>query len=259
MKRKFSIVNRQVMNVAIIIVVAGIMLAGCGKSEEKLEFLTAHEWIHYDSACDETISFDDNGHFAFYSDEGNPVGDSDLYDKYSYDSESREIKLKPDGDMSIKVLRHEKSRLLLDIDGDVKEFFDEKDKFIVGCAPQNLAYDTDNIVSGFSSYLAIIGKDGAKIVTAPANYDGDDPKFKEYELSEKLADNTVFYSWTYNVDETGGSVNVESHCRKLTEKGADRLIESGAAVGFVWYNENAEITKIVFWGSTIVDQENMTQ
>ena len=153
--------------------------------------------------------------------------------------------------MSIKVLRLEKSRLLLDIDGDVKEFFDKKDKLIAGGAPQNLSYDTDNVVSGFSSYLAIIGKDGAKIVTAPANYDGDDPEFKEYELSEKLADNTEFYSWTYNVDETGKSVNIESHCRKLTEKGAYRLIDSGAAVGFIWYNENAEITKIVFWGSTI--------
>ena len=174
-----------------------------------------------------------------------------MYDKYTYDSESGEIKLKPDGDMSIKVLRLEKSRLLLDIDGDVKEFFDKKDKLIAGGAPQNLAYDTDNVVSGFSSYLAIIGKDGDKIVTAPANYDGDDPEFKEYELSEKLADNTEFYSWTYNVDETGKIVNIESHCRKLTEKGAYRLINSGAAVGFIWYTENAEITKIVFWGSTI--------
>lgn len=251
MKRKFSIVNRQTMIAAIIIVVVGIVLVGCSNSDERPEFLTAHEWIHYDSACDETISFGDDGHFAYYGDEGNPVGDSDLYDKYSYDSESGEIKLKPDGDMSIKVLRHEKSRLLLDIDGDVKEFFDKKDKLIAEGAPQNLAYDTDNVVSGFSSYLAIIGKDGDKIVTAPANYDGDDPEFKEYELSEKLADNIEFYSWTYNVDETGKSVNTQSSCRKLTAKGAYRMIESGAAVGFVWYNENTEIKKIVFWGSTI--------
>ena len=94
MKRKFSIVNRQVMIAAIIIVVAGIMLAGGGKSEKKPEFLTEHEWLHYDCACDETISFGDDGHFAFYSDEGNPVGDSDLYDKYTYDSESGEVRLR---------------------------------------------------------------------------------------------------------------------------------------------------------------------
>ena len=151
--------------------------------------------------------------------------------------------------MKIKVLRHEKSRLLLDIDGDVKEFFDGKDERIAGGAPQNLEYDLDNVASGFGSYLAIISKDGSKIVTAPANYDGDDPEFKEYELSEKLVDHATFYSWVYDVDESG--MDVKSNCRKVTEKEAAKMISDGAAVGFVWYNEKAEITKIVFWGSTV--------
>lgn len=175
MNRVFSKVNRQFMVIAIIFLVTGLLLAGCGRSDERPEFLTAHEWVHYGSASNETISFGEDGHFAFYGDEGNPVGNSDLYDQYSYDSESKAIKLEPEGDMKIKVLRHEKSRLLLDIDGDVKEFFDGKDERIAGGAPQNLEYDLDNVVSGFGSYLAIIGKDGSKIVTASANYDGDDP------------------------------------------------------------------------------------
>ena len=118
------------MVVAIIFLATGMMLEGCGLSDERPEFLTAHEWVHYGSASNETISFGEDGHFAFYGDEGNPVGNSDLYDRYSYDSESKAIKLKPEGDMKIKVLRHEKSRLLLDIDGDVKEFFDGKDERI---------------------------------------------------------------------------------------------------------------------------------
>lgn len=29
------------------------------------------------------------------------------------------------------------------------------------------------------------------------------------------------------------------------------MIESGSAVGFVWYNEDAKITKLVLWGSTV--------
>ena len=59
----------------------------------------------------------------------------------------------------------------------------------------------ENITDGFSSYLAILKKDGSQIITAPANYDSDDPKFKEYELFERLADNVEYYSWTYNVDQ----------------------------------------------------------
>lgn len=195
MNRVFSKANRQFMVVAIIFLATGMMLTGCGRSDERPEFLTAHEWVHYDSAS------------------------------------------------------NEKSRLLLDIDGDVKEFFDGKDERIAGGAPQNLEYNLDNVVSGFGSYLAIIGKDGSKIVTASANYDGDDPEFKEYELSEKLADHATFYSWVYDVDESG--MDVKSNCRKVTEKEAAKIISDGAAVGFVWYNEKAEITKIVFWGRTV--------
>lgn len=91
------------------IIMIGILLVGCAKTD----FLTEHDWVHYDTTCIETIYFGKDGHFAYYSDEGNPVNDSDLYDQNSYDSKSKKIHLKPTGDMSIQVLRYKKSRLLL--------------------------------------------------------------------------------------------------------------------------------------------------
>lgn len=227
------------------IIMIGILLVGCAKTD----FLTEHDWVHYDTTCIETIYFGKDGHFAYYSDEGNPVNDSDLYDQYSYDSKSKKIHLKPTGDMSIQVLRYEKSRLLLNIDGDIKEFFDSKDKIIDGANPSDLAYDTDNITNGFSSYLAILDKDGSQIITAPANYDGDDPEFKEYEVSETLVDNPEFYLWTYNVDQS----DIESNYSQLTEKEAINIIKNGSAIGFVQYNKSAKITKIVFFSSTIIE------
>lgn len=247
MKSKFSDISRQLKTVTIIVVVLGIMLAGCKNND----FLSEHEWVHYDSVCDEIISFGSDGHFAYYTTDGSPVGDFDLYDQFSFNSNRKEIELKPSDGKSIKVLRHEKSRLLLNINGDIKEFFDEKDKFITGSAPQNLAYDTDNTVTGFSSYLAFLSKDGSQITTAPANYDGDDPKFKEYELSETLADHAEFYSWTYNVDQSQEPMITESTYNKLTENEASNIIKNGSAIAFVWYNAQAKITKIVFFGSTI--------
>lgn len=203
------------------IIMIGILLVGCAKTD----FLTEHDWVHYGSTCIETIYFGKDGHFAYYSDEGNPVNDSDLYDQYSYDSKSKKIHLKPTGDMSIQVLRYEKSRL------------------------RDLAYDKENITDGFSSYLAILKKDGSQIITAPANYDGDDPKFKEYELFERLADNVEYYSWTYNVDQS----DVESSFTKLTDTEAFKIIEDGGAIGFVWYNKSAKITKIVFYSNVIIE------
>ena len=229
------------------IVMIGILLVGCGKTN----FLTDHNWAHYDSTCIETIYFGKDGHFSYYSDEGNPIKDSDLYDQYTYDSKNKEIVLNPKGDMSIQVLRYEKSRLLLNIDGDVKEFFDEKDKIMDDSNPSGLAYDSENIMNGSSSYLAILSKDGSEIITAPANYDGDDPEFKEYELSETLADHAEFYSWTYDVDQSQEPMITESTYNKLTEDEATNIIKNGSAIGFVWYNAQAKITKIVFFGSTI--------
>ncbi|RGS45957.1 hypothetical protein [Holdemanella biformis] len=227
------------------IIMIGILLVGCAKTD----FLIEHDWIHYDTTCIETIYFGKDGHFAYYRDEGNPVNDSDLYDQNSYDSKSKKIHLKPTGDMSIQVLRYKKSRLLLNIDGDIKEFFDSKDKIMNGANPYDLAYDTNNITDGFSSYLAILDRDGSQIITAPANYDGDDPEFKEYELFERLADNVEYYSWTYNVDQS----DIESNYSQLTEKEAINIIKNGSAIGFVQYNKSAKITKIVFYSSAIIE------
>lgn len=88
--------------------------------------------------------------------------------------------------MSILLLRYAKSRLLLNIDGDVKEFFDNDDKTMSKAFPDNLIYETEDVTNSFSSYLAIIGIDGSQMMTAPANYDGDDLELKMYELSETL-------------------------------------------------------------------------
>lgn len=57
------------------IIMIGILLVGCAKTDS----LTEHDWVHYDTTCIETIYFGKDGHFAYYSDDGNPVNDSDLY------------------------------------------------------------------------------------------------------------------------------------------------------------------------------------
>lgn len=80
------------------------LLVGCAKTD----FLTGNDWVHYDSTCIKTVYFGKDGHFAYYSDEENPVNDSDLYNQYTYDSNSKEIDLLPSGDMSIQVLRYKK-------------------------------------------------------------------------------------------------------------------------------------------------------
>ena len=53
--------------------------------------------------------------------------------------------------------------------------------------------------------------------------------------------------------------DVESSYTKLTDTEAFKIIEDCGAIGFVWYNKSAKITKIVFFSSAInpgsVDQQ----
>lgn len=47
--------------------------------------------------------------------------------------------------------------------------------------------------------------------------------------------------------------DIESNYSQLTEKEAFKIIEDGGAIGFVWYNKSAKITKIVFYSSAIIE------
>ena len=237
---------------AVLMIITSLIVCGCSIGANHPDFLTQHEWVRY-CDCDETISFGEDGHYSYYCSCGEPVGDSDLFDKYSYDEGSGEIKLKPGGSGdTIKVLRCEKSRLLLDFGGGViREFVDSKDSLASAGRPSGIEYDSDNITSGFCSYVSVLELDGRKTVTGPAGYDGDDPEYEEYRLEELLSMNAEFYDWNLSVVQTEEGEVPESSFRKLTAAEAEELVSGGSATGFVWYNEEAEICKIVFFGSTL--------
>ena len=236
---------------ALALVLVSALATGCIGGDSHPDFLTQHEWIHFD-IDDETINFGEDGHYSYHCGCGEPVGNSDLFDKYSYDENEAIIHLKPSGDNDeIRVLRQEKSRLLLLVDGMVKEFMDGKDHLATDARPDALGYDTDNVTMNFSSYLYFSELDGSRAVTAPAGYDGDTPEYKAYLLDEKVNEDAEFYDWNLEIVQTENGEEPESSFRKLSREEAEQLVSGGSATGFVWYNEEAEICKIVFFGSTL--------
>lgn len=58
--------------------------------------------------------------------------------------------------MSILLLRYAKSRLLLNIDGDVKEFFDNDDKTMSKAFPDNLIYETEDVTNSLVLILRLL-------------------------------------------------------------------------------------------------------
>lgn len=229
-----------------------IFLASCSSAEDHPEFLTEHEWTHF-TYCDETISFGDDGSYAYHCACGSPVGDSDLYDTYTYSETTSEISLYPKSDDSIiRVLRYEKSRLLLEFSDGVKEFCDAGDPLASNVHP-DMDYDPDNYIQDFSSYLTIISRNGDSVTTAPAGYDADYPEYDEYLLDEKLAADARFYEWNLTITVTDEGEQPDSSYRKLSAQQVERLLDGGPAAGYVWYNDDAEIEKILFYGKTIIE------
>lgn len=235
----------------LIVMLTSVLATGCIGGDSHPDFLTQHEWIHF-SSDDETINFGEDGHYSYHCGCGEPVGNSDLFDKYSYDEDEAVIHLKPSGDNDeIRVLRQEKSRLLLLVDGMVKEFMDGNDSMASDARPDEIGYDIDNVTMNFSSYLFISELDGRRAVTAPAGYDGDMPEYEEYLLDERVTGDAEFYDWNLEIVQTENGEEPESSFRKLSREEAEKLVSGGSATGFVWYNEEAEIIKIVFFGSTL--------
>lgn len=88
-------------NYIIVIVFSILILSGC---KNKYDFNGT--WIRNEDTVVETIYFGEDGHFSYYTSEGNAVGDYDLCYSYKYSKKDNEIILKCDRDFDgIKKLK----------------------------------------------------------------------------------------------------------------------------------------------------------
>ena len=102
------------------------------KRNDKLEFADV-EWTRAGNSDTEFIGFNSNGSFYYYCSCGNPVNDSDLCDTYTYNDDTKIISLsctEETYDMvtEIKVISYDGDSLVLDFDGDIREFELDEDE-----------------------------------------------------------------------------------------------------------------------------------
>ena len=76
---------------------------------------------------------------------------------------------------------------------------------------------------------------------------------REDEGFEKLAADVEFYEWNLTITITDEGEQPDSTYKKLSAQQVEKLLNGGSAVGYVWYNDNAEIEKILFYGKTIIE------
>lgn len=223
-----------------------LTISGCRQEKGTYpEFLTGKDWQYNTLVCMEVLHFSDEGNFSYYETCGNPVGDSDLYETYSYDEETGVITVygyeKGMEEKQIKVLRYTEDSLLVEMEDGIKEFY------VDGQVP-SLSGDEYEYVAGYSGYAAIISIDGNRIKTASSGYDPD-AGGEETIREEKLAEDAVFHELYMETVHTEEEDTASFEYTELTLADAAYSADNSFKIGFVWYNEDLEIEKIVFYGA----------
>jgi len=124
------------MKKVIVLLLLIIFLSGCkDKKQEVIDYskylFTDIRWTRETEYDTEYINFRSDGSFNYSCACGNPVNDADLCDTYSYNDDTKEIKLNC-SDVSketittIKVVNSTEDSLELDFNGDIRSFKIEK-------------------------------------------------------------------------------------------------------------------------------------
>ena len=123
--------------IIILMLVVGL-LVGCGTEKEKTKEKDYSEYLFTDVTWTrdggddiETIKFKSDKSFSYYCACGNPVNDSDLCETYTYNEETKEIKLDcfettEETVTNIKIVEVSEDTLELDFNGEIRKFEKEK-------------------------------------------------------------------------------------------------------------------------------------
>lgn len=239
-----------------ILMIALTIFAGCGdsytSSAQDAAFLTSTEyWWRYDEVTGEyeKMCFSEDLSFYWGCECGEPIGASDIYDRYAYDEKTNTIKLYSGDDetsMQMTVLDYSDYHLLLEIDGEIKDYtYLRSDMYIE---------DAETYISGYNMFGWFIESDGKEAVVGPFNYDGDieypDNAMKAYAISKEAVFYDLQTETRLNVKENEETMDVSYE--KLTRGEGLSRMENGFA--FIWFNDAMEIEKVIYYGAVYMQE-----
>ena len=235
-------------------------LWGCSSPEEPSDKMPAElvdkTWYFYDEFSAEhlCLTLGSDNAFSYHCQCGEPVGDSDIYDQYTYDEEKEIIILSNDSEdetKEVKVLGYNEYHLLLEIDGEIKDF-----GLVEMDIPSNFyAFEGDKYFKDYESLCTVVNIEDGKLIYAPLDYDPEglyaEGPFEEFELAQDYSISEVIvrsynsiqaeqeYEEFYNVTETAHTEDVNEY-----------MENRGSGMAFLWFNDNMQVEKIVFHGET---------
>lgn len=211
--------------------------------EEKL--LIDAEWVGHDGRCENHITFKEDKFFGNSCACGEPVGDGDLSEVFSYNEKDDTIDLYDcDGELveTAKILFLDKYYLVIDVWDSV--YLYENHNAVLPTAHEEVKDDVHGEITKVCLDVRDFS-DGELTVTS-YGYDGDTPDmFKKWKL--KVSSDAVFKSVTV-VDDNG---NVQVENVTLTEDDYEFFGEYHTT-GYFEINPQGEVTSIIFYGETVI-------
>lgn len=122
---------KKIIALFMVMAVCVLSLCGCGKTEDYSKYaFTDVTWTRSTDADTEYITFYGDGSFSYYCACGNPVNDSDLCERYTYNDDTKTIKLdytEKTAETITKIIikKCNEDELVLDFEGDIRTFVKE--------------------------------------------------------------------------------------------------------------------------------------
>ena len=244
------------MKKRLVIIICCILLCGCqnttkqqtDKKEENFseyDLLVKGYWSHYDPIIGEmeNMTLTKKGEFIYCCSCVEPINDSDLYDTYSYE-EPGKITLRSSDDQyseEIDILSIDDMMLLIKMEDDIIEFYNQKKmNNLSGYYEFQTCKKCMECIKDYDGYC-IINKIADDIQFLPINHD-------EQYVKHRLMSNDIqfFYLKSKTVINDSGLIN-QHDCtyQSLTKKDSIKQAKKETPA-FLWYNEQKEITKVVF-------------
>lgn len=121
-----------------------VFMVACAKEKVIFDIIIDEAWDREIEGCGETILFSNDGTFVYYEHCGSPVEDYDCYEKYLYDEKTGIITiyaLEGSEKRKIEVISCENDTLVLNFNGDVREFEKQEELLNETIEPNLLPHD----------------------------------------------------------------------------------------------------------------------
>ena len=189
----------------------------------------------------------DNG-FSFYCDCGNSVGSADCYDTFEYLKDEQIIRAYDLADkecyQDYKLYLYGKNFIIIDVDGVMMEFWLKG----ADCIPTDAFKHCGELLKDFTSFRYMSDISDTELTLVPPYYDGDIKEHREEKIKLKLASDVKFSSFDVFTVNKDGVETTTYEQGDMTLEEVKYLLDATLGGGFVWLNENLEVTKVLFYG-----------